>query len=97
MQVKLNRFVRFLILFPALVLLINSTSVLWGQVTATEPIISAGREFMVPKVEMNGKMIGQEDVLITEVHIKDNSPRYRRLEGRDFQRLDLGVSGNLDV
>ena len=97
MQVKLNRFVRFLILFPALVLLINSTSVLWGQVTTTKPIASTGREFMVPKVEMNGKMIGQEDVLITEVHIKDNSPRYRRLEGRDFQRLDIGVSGNLDV
>ena len=64
MQVKLNRFVRFLILFPALVLLINSTSVLWGQVTTTKPIASTGREFMVPKVEMNGKMIGQEDVLI---------------------------------
>ena len=97
MQVKLNRFVRFLILFPALVLLINSTSVLWGQVTATEPIISAGREFMVPKAEINGKMIGQEDVLITEVHITDSAPRYRRLEGREFQRLDIGVSGNLDV
>ena len=55
MQVKLNQLIRFLILFPALILLINSTSVLWGQVTATDPVISNGREFMVPKKEMNGR------------------------------------------
>ncbi len=97
MKVNLNQLIRSLILFPALILLINSTSVLWGQVTATDPVISNGREFMVPKKEMNGKMIGQEDVLIKEVRITDKTPRYRRLEGREFWRLDIGVSGNLDV
>jgi len=43
---------------------------------------------MVPKKEMNGKLIGQEDVLIQEVVVTDSGRRYRR--------LDVGVSGTVD-
>jgi len=43
---------------------------------------------MVPKKEVNGKLIGQEDVLIQEVVITDSGRRYRR--------LDVGVTGTLE-
>jgi len=43
---------------------------------------------MVPQKEVNGKLIGQEDVLIQEVVVTDSDRRYRR--------LDVGVSGTVD-
>jgi len=82
---KLNQHI---LLTLTLTLLLNSPDTLWGQTSASQPVTSSGREFMVPKKEMNGKPIGQEDVLIQEVVITDSDHRYRR--------LDVGVSGTVD-
>jgi len=43
---------------------------------------------MVPQKEVNGRLIGQEDVLIQEVVVTDSGHQYRR--------LDVGVSGTLE-
>lgn len=67
--------------------LLNSPETLWGQTSANQPVTSSGTEFMVPKKEVNGKLIGQEDVLIQEVVITDSDRRYFR--------LDVGVSGTV--
>ncbi len=82
---KLNQHI---LLTLTLTVLLNSTSVLWGQTSASEPVTSSGKEFMVPKKEVNGKSIGQEDVLIQEVVIADS--------GRQYRRLDVGVTGTLE-
>ena len=97
MQVRLNQLIRFLMIFPTLLLLINGTQVLWGQVTATEPVVSSGNEYRVPQRELNGNVFGQEDVLMQEVTITDMTPRYRRLEGRVFRRVDVGISGTVEA
>ena len=83
---KLDPLIRLLILFPTLILLMNGTSMLWAQIN--QSISSSGKKFMVPKKEVNGKFIGQEDVLIKEVSVTDSGRRYRR--------LDVGVSGTLE-
>ncbi len=85
MTLKLSQYI---LLTLALTLLFNSPHVLWGQISASQPVTSSGKEFMVPKKEVNGKLIGQEDVLIQEVVITDAGRRYRR--------LDMGVSGTID-
>ncbi len=77
-----------ILLTLTLTLLLNSPETLWGQTSASQPVTSSGREFMVPKKEVNGKLIGQEDVLIQEVVITDSDRRYRR--------VDVGVSGTVD-
>jgi len=77
-----------ILLTLTLTLLLNSTHLLWGQTSASQPVTSSGKEFMVAKKEVNGKLIGQEDVLIQEVAITDSGHRYRR--------LDVGVSGTLE-
>ena len=64
MNLKLSQYA---LLTLALTLLLNSSYTLWGQTSASQPISSSGNEFMVPKKEVNGKLIGQEDVLIQEV------------------------------
>ena len=84
MSMKLNQHT-FLIL---IVTLLVNPHLLWGQTSASQPVTSSGKEFMVPKKEVNGKLIGQEDVLIQEVVITDSDRRYRR--------LDIGVSGTID-
>ena len=83
---KPGQLIRLLILFPALTLLMNDTPMLWAQ--TSQPVSFSGKEFMVPKKEVNGKLIGQEDVLIQEVVITDS--------GRQYRRLDVGVSGTLE-
>jgi len=85
MSLKLNQHI---LLTLTLTVLLNSTNLLWGQTSASQPVTSSGREFMVPKKEVNGKLIGQEDVLIQEVVISDSGHQYRR--------LDVGVSGTVD-
>ncbi len=85
MSMKLNQHI---LLTLTLTLLLNSPETLWGQTSASQPVTSSGKEFMVPKKEVNGKLIGQEDVLIQEVVITDSDRRYRR--------LDVGVSGTVD-
>jgi len=77
-----------ILLTLTLTLLLNSPDSLWGQTSASQPVTSSGKEFMVPKKEVNGKLIGQEDVLIQEVVVTDSGRRYRR--------LDVGVSGTVD-
>ena len=74
---KPDPLIRLLILFATLTLLMNGTPMLWGQ--TSQPVSSSGKEFMVPKKEVNGKLIGQEDVLIKEVSVTDSGRRYRRL------------------
>ncbi len=85
MSLKLNQHI---LLTLTLTLLINSPDTLWGQTSASQPVTSSGTEFMAPKKEVNGKLIGQEDVLIQEVVISDSGHQYRR--------LDVGVSGTLE-
>jgi len=85
MSLKLNQHI---LLTLTLTVLLNSTNLLWGQTSASQPVTSSGKEFMVPKKEVNGKLIGQEDVLIQEVVVTDSGRRYRR--------LDVGVSGTLE-
>ena len=85
MRMKLNQFA-FLTL--SLTLLLNSPATLWGQTSASQPVTSSGTEFMAPKTEVNGKLIGQEEALIQEVVITDS--------GRQYHRLDVGVSGTLE-
>ncbi len=82
---KLNQHI---LLTLTLTLLLNSPNVLWGQTSASQPVTSSGTEFMVPKKEVNGKWVGQEEVLIEEVVITDSGRRYRR--------LDVGVSGTVE-
>ncbi len=77
-----------ILLTLTLTLLLTSPDTLWGQTSASQPVTSSGKEFMVPKKEVNGKLIGQEDVLIQEVVVTDSDRRYRR--------LDVGVSGTID-
>jgi len=79
---------QYILLTLALTLLFNSPHVLWGQSSTSQPVTSSGKDFMVPQKEMNGKLIGQEDVLIQEVVISDS--------GRQYRRLDVGVSGTLE-
>jgi len=85
MSLKLNQYT---LLTLTLTLLLNSPNSLWGQTSASQPVNSSGTEFMVPKKEVNGRLIGQEDVLIQEVVITDSGRRYRR--------LDVGVTGTLE-
>ena len=84
MSLKLNQYA---LLTLTLTLLLNSTNLLWGQTSASQSVTSSGKEFMVPKKEVNGKLIGQEDVLIQEVVVTDSDRRYFR--------LDAGVSGTV--
>ncbi len=88
MRIKRNQLTRVLTLIPTLALFVSITDVLWSQTSVSQPISSSGTEFMVPKKEVNGKLIGQEDVLIQEVGISDSGRRYRR--------LDVGISGTLE-
>ena len=79
---------QYALLTLTLTLLLNSSYTLWGQTSANQPVTSSGKEFMVPQKEVNGKLVGQEDVLIQEVVITDS--------GRQYRRLDVGVSGTLE-
>lgn len=45
-------------------------------------------EFLVPKVEMRGKQIGQEDCTLIETDFT--------FQGRKFRRMDMGISGTID-
>ena len=52
---KLDPLTRLLVLFPALTLLMNGTPMLWAQ--TSQPVSSSGKKFMVPKKDVNGKLI----------------------------------------
>ncbi len=89
MPMKQNQLTRIFILSQTLTLLLNGTPLLWGQATSvSQPVSSSGTELRAPAKEVNGKLIGQEDVLIQEVVIADSGHRYRR--------LDVGVSGTVE-
>ena len=89
MPMKLNQLTRIFILSQTLTLLLNGTPLLWGQATSvSQPVSSSGTELRAPAKEVNGKLIGQEDVLIQEVVIADSGHLYRR--------LDVGVSGTVE-
>ena len=45
-------------------------------------------EFLVPKVEIKGRMIGQDSCQMMETDFI--------FEGRKFRRMDMGISGNID-
>jgi hypothetical protein len=79
---------QYILLTLTLTVLLNSPNVLWGQTSASQPVTSSGKEFVAPQKEVNGKLIGQEDVLIQEVVVTD--------AGRQYRRLDVGVSGTLE-
>ncbi len=89
MPMKQNQLTRIFILSQTLTLLLNGTPLLWGQATSvSQPVSSSGTELRAPAKEVNGKLIGQEDVLIQEVVIADSGHLYRR--------LDVGVSGTVE-
>jgi hypothetical protein len=86
---KRNPLTRIFILSHTLALLMSSAPPLWGQATSvSQPVSSSGTKFRAPAKEVEGKLIGQEDVLIQEVVIADSGHRYRR--------LDVGVSGTVE-
>ena len=86
---KRNPLTRIFILSHTLALLMSSAPPLWGQATSvSQPVSSSGTGFRAPAKEVEGKLIGQEDVLIQEVVIADSGHRYRR--------LDVGVSGTVE-
>lgn len=89
MPMKRNPLTRILILSQTLALWAIGGPVLWGQATlVSQPVSSSGTEFRAPAKEVNGRLIGQEDILIREVVIADSGHRYRR--------LDVGVSGTVE-
>ncbi len=89
MPMKRHSRTRLLILTHTLALLMSTAPPLWGQATlVSQPVSSSGTEFRAPAKEVNGRLIGQEDVLIQEVVIADSGHRYRR--------LDVGVSGTVE-
>ncbi|TDI10956.1 MAG: hypothetical protein E2P08_01155 [Acidobacteria bacterium] len=79
---------QYILLTLTLTVLLDSPNVLWGQTSASQPVTSSGKEFVAPQKEVNGILIGQEDVLIQEVVVTDS--------GRQYRRLDVGVSGTLE-
>jgi hypothetical protein len=85
--------IRTLFLFTLIILACwpGSTAVLSAQAIEGDPASLSGREFMVPSKEINGQMIGQEDVLMQEVGITDPSANWDR-----YHRLDIGISGTVD-
>ena len=66
--------------------LISGPAALWAQTSV--PVFSSGADFRAPPKNVNGKSVGQEDVLIEEVTFGDSGRRYRR--------LDVGISGTLE-
>jgi hypothetical protein len=74
------------LLILTLTFLITGSSMLWGETSL--PLSSSGTDFMAPKRVVDGRSVGQEDVLIEEVTLADSGRRYRR--------LDIGVSGTLE-
>ena len=87
---QLNPSTRFLL--SATLALLFSTTLALSQTLTSDPISSSGREYMVPPKEVNGQLIGQEDVLIQEVAITDPVED----SDRRYQRLDIGISGTVD-
>ena len=59
---QLNPSTRFLL--SATLALLFSTTLALSQTLTSDPISSSGREYMAPPKEVNGQLIGQEDVLI---------------------------------
>jgi hypothetical protein len=89
MPMKRNSLTRFFILSHTLALLMSTAPLLWGQATSvSQPVSSSGTEFRAPTKEVNGRLIGQEDVLIQAVIVNDSGHRYHR--------LDVGVSGTVE-
>ena len=46
------------------------------------------KEFLVPKVEIKGKQVGQDDCRMIETDFD--------IQGRKFRRMDMGISGTID-
>ena len=64
---------------------------LWLGVSAlraADPRVVSCNEFLVPKVEVKGKLIGQDDCRMIETDFT--------YQNRNFRRLDMGISGTLD-
>ncbi len=74
------------LLIVTLTFLLVSANALWGEPSPS--LFSSGTDFMASKRDVHGKSIGQEDVLIEEVAFSDS--------GRQYRRLDVGVSGTLE-
>ncbi len=87
----LSRSPGFLVFFLTLTCCLSGTFTLSAQAIEGDPISLSGREFMVPPKEENGRLIGQEDVLIQEVTLTDSST----VPDRRYHRLDLGISGTV--
>ncbi|MBI4482182.1 MAG: hypothetical protein HY652_04750 [Acidobacteria bacterium] len=55
--------------------------------SSNDDVVSCN-EFMVPKTEINGKLVGQEDCRMEETEVT--------FQGQKFRRLDMGISGTID-
>jgi hypothetical protein len=54
----------------------------------TAPRVASCDEYLVPRVEIKGKLIGQESCKMIETPVS--------LENKEYRRLDIGVSGTID-
>lgn len=77
----------FAIFFAILAGVLSAPSPLPAQQGAN-PSVRSCNEFLVPKQTIRGKQIGQEDCKLIETDLT--------LAGRQFRRMDMGISGTLD-
>ncbi len=86
MQAKINPWKLFLALFPALWLWGGEQQSLQASPAAVAPTISCA-QFLAPKQNVNGKMVGQEECLMQDHGIVDPD--------RKFHRVQMGITGTL--
>src|ERR1035437_7367755 len=86
----MNRHSRFLFIFSALAIvfgLAGAAPVLKAQTNGNSKGVSCN-EFLVPKVEVKGKQIGQAECRMRETDFE--------MGGHQFKRLDMGIGGTID-
>ena len=74
-------------LFPALWLLATSPLALEAQTAAEGGAAASCSQYMPPKRNVNGSMIGQEECLMHDRGVVEPTRKYRR--------VDMGISGTL--
>jgi hypothetical protein len=72
----------------AFALLTTAPSIRAQSAPAAAPKVTSCDEYLVPRTEIRGKMIGQESCKMIETPVS--------LENKEYRRLDIGVSGTVD-
>ncbi len=76
-----------LALFPALWLLGGAPLILEAETAVDEGAAASCSQYLAPKRNVNGKMVGQEECLMQDRGVVEPNRKYRR--------VDMGVSGTL--